>query len=66
MLSATGIIRTVDKHSIVTTLFGGGGGGGWAGEQFVISFANRPIIFGQDCSKSVEQKDNMKIFNFKC
>ena len=45
MLSATGIIRTVDKHSIVTTLLGGGGGG----EQFVINFANRPIIFGQDC-----------------
>ena len=46
MLSATGIIRTVDKHSIATTLPGGGGGGG---EQFVINFANRPIIFGQDC-----------------
>ena len=45
MLSATGIIRTVNKLSIVTTLLGGGG----AGEQFVINFANRPIIFGQDC-----------------
>ena len=45
MLSATGIIRTVDKRSIVTTLLGGGG----AGEQSVINFANRPIIFGQDC-----------------
>ena len=45
MLSATGIIRTVDKLSIVTTLLRGG----VAGEQFVINFANRPIIFGQDC-----------------
>ena len=28
MLRATGIIRTVDKHSIVSTLHGGGGGVG--------------------------------------
>ena len=46
VLRATGIIRTVDKHSIVSTLHGGGGGGG---EQFVMNFANRPSIFGQDC-----------------
>ena len=45
MLRATGIIWTVDKHSIVSTLHGGGG----AGEQFVMKFANRPSIFGQDC-----------------
>ena len=46
MLGATGIIWTVDKHSIVSTLHGGGG----AGEQFVMKFANRPSSFGQDCS----------------
>ena len=46
MLRATGIIWTVDKHSIVSTLYWGGG----AGEQFVMKFANRPSIFGQDCS----------------
>ena len=45
MLRATGIIRTVDKHSMVSTLHGGGG----AEEQFVVNFANRPSIFGQDC-----------------
>ena len=45
MLRATGIIRTVDKHSIVSTLHGGGG----AAEQLEMNFANRPSIFGQDC-----------------
>ena len=45
MLRATGIIRTVDKYSMVSTLHGGGG----AEEQFVMNFANRPSIFGQDC-----------------
>ena len=44
MLIATGIIRTVNKHSSVTTLLGGG-----ARKQYAINFANCPIIFGQDC-----------------
>ena len=49
MLRATGIIWTVDKHSILSTLHGGGG----AGEQFVMKCANRPSIFGQDCTYSL-------------
>ena len=36
MLSATGIIRTVDKLSIVTTFLGGGRGMGWGNSSWLI------------------------------
>ena len=45
MLIAAGILRTVHKHSSVTTLRGGGG----TEKDFEIYVGNCPIIFGQDC-----------------
>ena len=46
MLIVAGILRTVHKHSSVTTLRGGKG----AEKDFEIYVANCPIILGQDCS----------------
>ena len=45
MLILTGILRTLHKHSSVTTLRGGGR----KDKEFDINVANCPIIFGQDC-----------------
>ena len=49
MLKVAGILRTVHKHSSVTTLRRGGG----AEKDCEKYVANCPIIFDQDCSYSV-------------